>query len=69
MNSHLGSSTNQPESLAEMFLELARDIAGELKDEDYHAQCDVCGGSGRANDIAGTPIQCPDCDGEGWIEL
>jgi DnaJ-class molecular chaperone len=53
----------------EKLLEICRDIAGELKDEDHYSRCPICDGMGIANDAVGMAVQCPDCDGEGWIEI
>jgi hypothetical protein len=53
----------------EKLIELAQEASAEWRDYDYWKECETCERSGRAYDIAGTPIQCPDCDGEGWIEL
>jgi hypothetical protein len=47
-------------------LELCRDIAGELKDEDYHSRCPICEGTGLSGEDG---FECPDCDGAGWIEI
>jgi hypothetical protein len=50
-------------------LELCRDIAGELKDEDYFNRCPICEGLGIVNDQAGTAVQCPDCEGDGFTAI
>lgn len=53
----------------EKLLELCRDMAAELRDEDYYSRCPICEGLGIVNDATGHSIQCPDCDGEGWTEI
>jgi hypothetical protein len=48
--------------------EYMADVANEVRDHDYWIQCD-CGGSGSALDAENRVIECPDCDGSGWIEI
>jgi ribosomal protein S27E len=53
----------------EKLMELVRDMTAEVRDHDYWDRCPICDGACIVNDAAGTAIQCPDCDGEGWIAI
>lgn len=48
----------------EKMLELAREMTGEMRDEDFWDRCPICEGTGTH-----MGERCPDCEGTGWTEI
>lgn len=49
----------------EKILELAREMTKEMRDPDFWQECPTCAATGIADD----GDICPDCDGEGELEI
>lgn len=49
-------------------IQLCQEMTAE-RDEDLYDCCPLCEGIGIVADAGGWAVQCPDCDGEGWIEI
>lgn len=45
-------------------IQLAHDMAAEVRDEDFGDRCPVCEGTGSFRGEV-----CPDCEGAGWEEI